>query len=631
MTPERSRDLVARLEASSAAAPARYRGTVLALTLTGLALIALVLCCLGGGLLVLVGLAAWLALHGSAALILLLKLGKLLVVLAIALWMLLKTTTRALFVRLPAPRGRELTRAEAPALFAALDRMRQQMKGPAFHQVLLVDDVNAAVVQRPAFGLVGWPRNYLLLGLPLLEGMSEAEALAVVAHEYGHLAGSHGHFAAFVYRLRLAWGTLHAVLEHQSSRVGRWIAAPLLHFVPYYNAYTFVLARADEYAADAASAALVGRDAACAALKRSRILGAQHERFIGRVFDGIAQEATPPSDITTRWAASLGEPLADADARLWLDSALDRVGLVADTHPTLRQRLSALDAGQSLDAAPAPLAGGSAAEAWLGHGLPALREALARDWVERVGEAWSERNQELAQQRQRLQELHAQTERSEAETYERWRLWLRLAPDTGLVEDVAAFNAGHPDAAPTLFFEGAARLAVGDASGIALLERAIALDVELTQPACSHAHPFLVERGDSAAEAWAQRWQHRATLEAAREAELARLTADAVLAAHGLDAGQIDALRQRLQAEKLAHVSRIHLARRVVRADPTVKAWVVGVEITWWGRQRSKTPELVQQLAAIEWPVPVVVAPLVAQFKPLTKKFRALPDARLLG
>ena len=82
------------------------------------------------------------------------------------------------------------------------------MRGPRFHQVLVVDDVNAAISQRPAFGLIGWPRNYLLLGRPLLECVPPAEALAIVAHEYGHLAGAHGHFSAFIYRLRHTWGTV---------------------------------------------------------------------------------------------------------------------------------------------------------------------------------------------------------------------------------------------------------------------------------------------------------------------------------------------------------------------------------------------------------------------------------------
>uniref|UniRef100_UPI001301A2E4 M48 family metallopeptidase n=1 Tax=Pelomonas sp. KK5 TaxID=1855730 RepID=UPI001301A2E4 len=387
MTPERFQDLVGRLETMSAASPGRYRGTVFALTLLGFLLIALVVCGLGAGLVALLGIAAWVALQGSAALILLFKLGKLLVLLAVGLWMMLKTTAGALFVRLAPPQGRELTRGEAPALFAALDRMRVQMRGPAFHQVLLVDGVNAAVMQRPAFGLVGWPRNYLLLGLPLLEGMSEDEALAVVAHEYGHLAGSHSHFAAFVYRLRLAWATLLAHLEQQTGRLSLWLSAPLLRFVPYYNAYTFVLARSDEYAADAAAAALVGRDAACAALKRTQILGARHERFMGEVFNGIAQEPAPPADLTVRWADSLAQAPAQADVQLWLGQALDRSGRATDTHPTLRLRLAALrSTGEAPEDAPAPLSGASAAQAWLGASLPELRAAFARDWAERVRE-----------------------------------------------------------------------------------------------------------------------------------------------------------------------------------------------------------------------------------------------------
>ena len=96
--------------------------------------------------------------------------------------------------------------------------MRRRMNGPRFHHVLVDDDVNAGVVQRPAFGLFGWPRNYLVLGLPLLEALPADEALSVVAHEYGHLAGSHGRFSAYIYRLRHTWGTVQAHIDR--SRAG---------------------------------------------------------------------------------------------------------------------------------------------------------------------------------------------------------------------------------------------------------------------------------------------------------------------------------------------------------------------------------------------------------------------------
>jgi Zn-dependent protease with chaperone function len=184
--------MVARLEQESVRAPQQYRMKVASLAVLGFAILGLVLATAGFGLVALAGIAGALLFTGGGALILLLKLGKLLFLLAIPLWFTLKSAVKALFVRLPAPVGREITREQAPALFDALDDMRRAMSGPRFHHVLVVDEVNAAVVQRPAFGLVGWPRNYLLLGLPLLECVSPDEAMAIVAHEYGHLAGSHG-------------------------------------------------------------------------------------------------------------------------------------------------------------------------------------------------------------------------------------------------------------------------------------------------------------------------------------------------------------------------------------------------------------------------------------------------------
>ena len=280
----------------------RSRLKVAALALLGLLILALLLGGMGLGLLLLLGVGAAVAFSGGAALILLLKLGKLLALLLIPFWYLLKSSVQALFVRLPKPRGQEVTRAQAPALFAAIDAMRSRMKGPPVHHVLVVDEVNAAIVQRPLLGLVGWPRNYLLLGLPLLESLPPEEALAVVAHEYGHLAGSHASFGAYIYRLRNTWATIQAHAEHLQGWLGRALLPLVRWFSPYFNAYTFVLARANEYEADAASAELVGANAAARALKRVNLVGPRYEAFMGQTFERIREDAAPPADISQRWA-----------------------------------------------------------------------------------------------------------------------------------------------------------------------------------------------------------------------------------------------------------------------------------------------------------------------------------------
>src|SRR4051812_17503301 len=137
MEVDRFKALVARLEEESAHSPGRYRAKVAALTLLGFGILALLLGAVGFGLLALAGFAVAVAYTGGAALLLLFKLGKLLLFLAIPLWYLCKHALRALFIRLPAPQGREVREQEAPELFAALREMQRRMKGPRFHHVLV--------------------------------------------------------------------------------------------------------------------------------------------------------------------------------------------------------------------------------------------------------------------------------------------------------------------------------------------------------------------------------------------------------------------------------------------------------------------------------------------------------------
>lgn len=515
---DKFRSMVARLEQESARAPRQYRVKVAMLAMLGFAILGLVLATVGFGLVALAGIAGAMLFTGGAALLLLLKLGKLLFLLAIPLWFTLKSAVQALFIRLPAPQGHEITRAEAPALFAALDDMRSKMAGPRFHHVLVVGEVNAAVVQRPVFGLVGWPRNYLLLGLPLLECVAPDEALAIVAHEYGHLAGAHGRFSAFIYRLRLTWGTVQAYMEHFQGWLGRLVLPLVRWYGPYFNAYTYVLARADEYRADAASARLVGPHSAAQALKRVNLIAPRYDRFLQHTFQRAGNEALPPHDLLQRWASETCTEAAQADMQTWLDGALDREGHFTDTHPTLRARLGALFEGTQIVAAlPPALDGAPASQAWFGNALPELRRALAQAWSMQVAAGWGERHAEVRRQRTRLEELRAMPAPDRDAQLELLRLSLHLEPGTDLRAPLAAFNAAYPGHAPGLYTEALARLDQDEREGLALLEQAMDIDADAVKPACERAYAWLCERKETAlAEQYAERWRRQDALESGR-------------------------------------------------------------------------------------------------------------------
>ncbi len=234
--------LVRRLEREAEARPAGYRARVLGLSLLGYGYVFAVL-----------ALALFLAAVVVAMIVsgtgraLFFKFGW---ILAIFVW----SVASALWVTIEPPEGRRIRKEEAPELFDRVEAIRTRLRAPRPHVVLAQNDVNAAISQVPRLGILGWQKNYLMLGLPLMRSCSTAEFEAVLAHEFGHLAGSHGRFGTWIYRQRSFWGSILPKLEEKQSFGASVFRRFLQWFTPYFQAYTFVLGRLQEYEADRAGA-----------------------------------------------------------------------------------------------------------------------------------------------------------------------------------------------------------------------------------------------------------------------------------------------------------------------------------------------------------------------------------------
>jgi len=194
MTHEQFDALVRESRRTPARTAAGYRARVAALALAGYAYVWLILLICLAALVLLV----WVAVATHSANIAVGKIGLLLLVFVYAI-------ARALWVRFVPPVGVPLVADNAPAIFALVDELCRELGTPRFHDILLTDDFNAAVSQQPRLGPFGWYRNYLMLGLPLMQALSPEEFRAVLAHELGHLSREHGRFGAWIYRVRVAW------------------------------------------------------------------------------------------------------------------------------------------------------------------------------------------------------------------------------------------------------------------------------------------------------------------------------------------------------------------------------------------------------------------------------------------
>ena len=337
---------------------------------------------------------------------------------------LLWTSLQALWLRSDAPDGVEITAVEAPALFEALERIRRKIKGPHIHHVYLNDEFNACIRQQPRYGLLGGAVNHLTIGLPLLMALDRQRFLAVLGHEYGHLRGDHGRFAAWIYRTRMAWMRMHQGLGDDGNVVAAASNAFMRWYLPRFAARSFALARQDEYEADRIAGRLVGREVAAAALIEIEVRGTWMERhFWERHWSKAADHPVPvgPYRSLRKRLARMPEPAFANDA---LRQALKRLSNVDDTHPGLRDRLESLEAPPILP----EWSGGSAMEL-LGDDAKRWISHFDKQWCRDHATEWKQHHAWLAQVRERVQKLTAQQAQSNAdEMVELARLSRHLDP-----------------------------------------------------------------------------------------------------------------------------------------------------------------------------------------------------------
>jgi Zn-dependent protease with chaperone function len=563
MTNEQFETLVHALEAKARSDPGAYKGRVVLLALLGNAYLGAIVALLGLLFALLLASILWLKALGV----------KLALVVGAFLWLI----GRALWLKLEPPQGTEVTAREAPALFAVIEELRAKLRAPRFRHVLVTDEFNAGVVQAPRLGIFGWPRNYLLVGLPMMKALTPEQFKAVLAHEFGHLARGHGRLSNWIYCQRLRWGRLMEVLEAAESR-GSILFRPFLRwYAPYFNAYSFPLARANEYEADATSARLTSAQSAAEALTGTNVVASFLEQRFWPELHKQANELPQPAFLPyTGMGGRVAREVDEASSRGWLEQALERPTTLADTHPALKQRLAAIGQAPRL-ALPRE---GEAADRLLGAALPAITETFDRRWHDNVLPHWEARYQKAEEGRRTLAELEAKhasgAELSLQEAYDRATLTDLLKGDAdGALEQFRALHARAPEDATACFALGVRQIGRDDAQGVPLLEQAMRLD-ERGIVKCSELlrdYHWRNGRKDEA-HAWHQRMLERAAEEQAAEKERSQVTLKDKFERHDLTAEALAQLVGQLRA--IPGLRKAYFVRKRVARLAHRKLYVLG-------------------------------------------------------
>lgn len=580
------RRLVERLERSAAQSPGTYRFKLGLLAVAGYAVLAVALVValalsVGLGVLLLLTKSVWA-----------LKLIKLVWIPLLLAWLILK----ALWVKIPEPEGRRLRPGEAPALEKEVERLRREAGAPPLAGIIIDTDLNAAAASVPRLlGLAG-NRHFLVLGLPLMQVMSPEELSSVIAHEFGHFGGGHGRFSGWIYRVRQSWFRLLDALQQQRSAATGLFVRFFDWYAPYFNAYSFVLARSNEYEADAVAARVAGAPVAGRALVRVNLAAQRlHGEFWPRIDRLALVQAEPPQALYGEMARSLAEP-SPTDAEV-LARAMAATPNLDDTHPVLASRLAAMGVAAELPAPPAV----SAAQAWLGPLADTLQAGFDQDWHRWVGERWSERHRGHAAARERHEALAGRQAGGGLAPEEKLE-WASLCEQLGHGGDVMPLYedalAAAPDSAAALWAVASLRLERDDPAGLPLAERAMALDPGFEPRALQLMADFHYRRNEDAAhDAVAQRLRAWHARQARLDAERGKLGKSDRYLPHGLSAGQLDALDAVLRQH--GKIKKAWLVRKEIAGDGEPHFVMV---VDWRGMVLSAQSELDRLLAVLELP-----------------------------
>lgn len=278
-----------------------------------------------------------------------------------------------------------LRRSDAPELFERIDTIADTMGIERYDSIQLSSQCNAAVERNTALFPMRRPAR-LMIGLPMLEALSEAELCSVIAHEFGHLR----HDSRWIDVLaRAAMAVDRSVMLLRGLRLHAGAERYAHLWGQRAEPIRLALARRAERDADAAAVGYSGADVAASALIRATIVMRAESEIHRRIRERLGSERpgiVRPDRLLRRWQQRFE---GGRDRTRMLHAALIWRTRRIDSHPMLTDRL--LRMGQTPRV---PVRLGHAASRLLGARRASIREQVWLAWRQATAQQRSERTAE---------------------------------------------------------------------------------------------------------------------------------------------------------------------------------------------------------------------------------------------
>ena len=152
----------------------------------------------------------------------------------------------------PRVQGLKISEELAPALYSLIAEVHQLTERPRIRNVVLTDQYELRIEATPRFGFPLLMSNTLVVGMPMLQTLSETQFRGAVMYKLGQYASGRFRPTHWVYRTRLLWCRYYDALQKRR----RMSEMPLRYFfsfyAPLFARFTVPVVRRDELVADGA-------------------------------------------------------------------------------------------------------------------------------------------------------------------------------------------------------------------------------------------------------------------------------------------------------------------------------------------------------------------------------------------
>lgn len=500
------------------------------------------------------------------------------------LFVLLFIINKTLWIKIQKPGGIILTRDENNNIYNLVKEIQQKMKSKKIHQIILNDNLDISIIQRPRLGTLGFYKNYLIIGLPILMALNENELKCIIAHELGHLSDRYGRFNFYLYRIKNTLYQIMISLEENKQKL-LWVYKKFINvYLSIFETQTFLMIRKYECKVDLAVSNITDNNTFGSALLKLNIVSNYLDNIFSKNIYDLAKNHTEPiyyvyNEMYTDLTQHIDETLINKYKKI----TLNKKSSYMDTHPSLKERLTLIGANTNIDI---NFDKDSLSSLFINKNL--YINICNEHWKLNVSNWWNNAYDEYHKAKLKLEHMESDDALDINLLFEKANLIEEFRDDKHALEVHNKILESNEAFSPSLFSVGRILLDNNNKEGIEFINRAIKTDQRYTIEGYSLIYDYYLNQGEFtlADKYYSEAEKHGKIVELAN-IERKHVKFNEKYCEHNLTFKEIEDIQRQIK-DYNKYIEKVYLIRKDVQYLKDFPLYILGIKFSKLSLKQQK-------------------------------------------